>query len=64
MPHESMYAELAHDELEAIQELEQALSHVKGRYISLVAFDLGDRADGADDGDDELGIDISATPAP
>lgn len=36
------YAELSTEELEVIQELEDTLSHIKGRHISLVAFDLGE----------------------
>lgn len=38
----SYFAELSPEELEVIQELEQALSHIKGRHISLVAYDLGE----------------------
>lgn len=36
------FAELTDEELAVIRELEQALSHIKDRQISLVAYDLGD----------------------
>lgn len=35
-------AELMPEEIEVIQELEQALSHVKERHIVLIAFDMGE----------------------
>lgn len=39
------FAELTEEELEVIQELESTLSHIKGRTISLVAYDLGEDAE-------------------
>lgn len=43
------YAELTDEELEVLRELEATFSHIKGRQIALVAFDLGEQADFGED---------------